>query len=183
MRVLILLGNILIDKFDLLNLFKYDYIIMNYRFKIEEKISETLADFKILLPRYVELKNNERMSHLFFSRNRNPLWDLSGNKMLKTGLKSSKLITEGGVPVHDHLIQRTRAMRIIFQRLELNPTMTYEDFTKLLLSVGSTVLLTKKEHALVTSYSQKHNVFNYEVYELLGIEINGLSKFLEDKTF
>jgi hypothetical protein len=74
-------------------------------------------------------------------------------------------------------------MRIIFQRLELNPTMTYEDFTKLLLSVGSTVLLTKKEHALVTSYSQKHNVFNYEVYELLGIEINGLSKFLEDKTF
>ena len=45
------------------------------------------------------------------------------------------------------------------------------------------VLLTKKEHALVTSYSKKHDVFNYEVYELLGIEINGLSKFLEDKTF
>jgi hypothetical protein len=154
---------------------------MNYRYTIEEKISETLADFKFLLPRYIELKNNERMMHLFFSRNRNPLWDLSGSKLFKTGLKSTKLIIEGSESVDDHFIQRTKAMKIIFQRLEINPTMTYEDFTKLILGVGSTVSLTKKEHSVVTSYSKKHDVFNYEAYESIGVEINGLSTFLKDK--
>jgi hypothetical protein len=154
---------------------------MSYKFKIEEKISETLEDFKALLPRYLVLKNDRRMLHLFFSRNRNPLWDLSGNKIFKTGLKSSKLILEGGDAVEDHFIQRTKAMRIIFSEMEKNPNMTVDEFTIMIMGINSTVSLTKEEHNMVTSYCKEYNILNYQAYNILGIQVEGLVEFLENK--
>ena len=53
------------------------------KFTITEKINETLKDFKALLPRYREVKSDVKLFQLFMSRNRNPLWDLSGNKIFK----------------------------------------------------------------------------------------------------
>jgi len=154
---------------------------MSYRFTINEKIIETLLDFKALLPRYRDLKDNRRMLHLFFSRNRNPLWDLSSNKMFRTGLRSSKFITEGGEPVEDHFIQRTKAMRLIFKSLDNNPDMNVEEFTNLIIGIGSTVTLTKEEHGIVTGYCKEYNILNYQAYSSLGIEVEGLTEFLEDK--
>jgi len=154
---------------------------MSYRFTINEKIKETLSDFKALLPRYRELKEDRRMLHLFFSRNRNPLWDLSSNKIFRTGLKSSKLTVAGGVPVEDHFIQRTKAMRIIFKSLDNNSDMGVEEFTKLIIGIGSTVTITKEEHNLVTGYCKEFGILNHQAYKSLGIKVNGLTEFLEDK--
>lgn len=154
---------------------------MAYRFTIQEKILETLKDFKALLPRYQELKSDKRLMHLFFSRNRNPLWDLSSNKIFRTGLKSSKFISEGGAPVEDHFIQRTKAMRLIFKKLDDNPDMSLDEFTKLVIGLGSTVSLTKEEHGIVTAYCKQYDVLNYQAYNSLNIEVNGLVEFLEDK--
>lgn len=161
---------------------KFSYTCdMAYKFTIEEKVAETLADFKALLPRYIELKDNKRLLHLFFSRNRNPLWDLSGNKIFKTGLKSRKYITEGGEYTEDHFIQRTKAMRLIFKKLESQPNMSVDEFTNVILGLGSTVILTKSEHALVTSYAKEHDILNYQAYRSLGIHVDGLNEFLEGK--
>ena len=49
---------------------------------------ETLDDFKVLLMRYKEVKNDEIKLKSFFVRNRNPLWDLTGCKFYKTGVLS-----------------------------------------------------------------------------------------------
>jgi hypothetical protein len=54
------------------------------------KIEETMNDFKCLLNRYLELKDNEEKLKLFFTRNRNPIWDITNTKFFKTGLKSEK---------------------------------------------------------------------------------------------
>ena len=161
--------------------YPYLRIVMSYRFTITEKIIETLLDFKALLPRYRELKDDRRMLHLFFSRNRNPLWDLSSNKMFRTGLRSSKFILEGGEPVEDHFIQRTKAMRLIFKSLDNNPDMSVDEFTKLIVGIGSTVSLTKEEHSLVTGYCKEFDVLNYQAYRTLNIEVEGLNEFLEEK--
>ena len=42
-----------------------------------EKIEETLEDFKCLLKRYRELKDNPVKLNYFFNRNRNPIWDIT----------------------------------------------------------------------------------------------------------
>jgi hypothetical protein len=47
---------------------------------------ETLEDFKVLVTRYNQVKNDETKLRAFFVRNRNPLWDLTGCKFYKTGL-------------------------------------------------------------------------------------------------
>ena len=42
------------------------------------KIGETLKDFKCLLPRFDEVKNDRVLLREFCMRNRNPIWDLKG---------------------------------------------------------------------------------------------------------
>jgi hypothetical protein len=151
---------------------------MGKKYTIEEKISETLKDFKALIPRYNEVKENPRLFQLFMSRNRNPLWDLSGNKMFKTGLKSDEVLKVLSGGVEDHFIQRTKGMKIIFHKLNENPNMSVEEFTQLIISYSSTITLTKEEHNKVTSYAKVNDMLNYQVYNVLGIEVEGLSDFL-----
>lgn len=154
---------------------------MGTKFTIEEKISETLKDFKALVGRYTEVKNNDNLLKLFLSRNRNPLFDISNNKMFKTGLKSKNLILSKEKPVEDHFIQRTKAMRLIFNRLERNPNMGLEEFTELLTAIASTASITREEHIKVTTYAKEHNILNYQAYKTLNIEIEGLEKFISEK--
>lgn len=154
---------------------------MTVKFKIEEKISETLKDYKCLIPRYTEVKNEPKLLNLFLSRNRNPIWDLSNNKIFITGLKSELLIESGGLSVEDHFIQRTKANRLIFNKLESNPNMELNDFITLLKALISTVSITKEEHSIVTAYAKKHDMLNYQAYKPLNIVVKGLDDFLSSK--
>lgn len=152
------------------------------KFTITEKIDETLKDFKALLPRYREVKGNAKLFQLFMSRNRNPLWDLSGNKIFKTGLKSRTFLesnTKGGV--EDHFIQRTKSMKIVFHKLDENPDMSVEEFTNLIIAYSSTVTLTKDEHNTVTTFAKNNDMLNYQAYNVLGIEVVGLSEFMIER--
>jgi hypothetical protein len=72
-------------------------------------------------------------------------------------------------------------MRLIFKKLESQPNMSVDEFMNIILGLGSTVVLTKSEHALVTSYAKEHDILNYQAYRSLGIHVDGLNEFLEEK--
>lgn len=143
------------------------------------KISETLKDFKCLIPRFNEVKGDKVLLKNFCSRNRNPIWDLTDIKYFKTGLKSEGLIQSGGKGVDDHYIQRSLCMEIIFMKLSENPDMDVNGFIELLRMYSSTILLTDKEHKDVTSYTKNTEIMNYVAYEKVGIKVNGLMEIIE----
>jgi hypothetical protein len=149
---------------------------MKENFKI--KCEETLKDFKCLLPRYREVRNDVNLYKMFMTRNRNPLWDLSNSTELRTGLKSKKVIESKTKGVDDHFIQRSKAMKNIFFELDNNPDMTNEEFIRILKKYSSTVELTKEEHGKVTGLSRTRDVLNYQLYTELGIEVDGLQNLL-----
>lgn len=142
------------------------------------KIEETLKDFKCLLPRFDEVKNDRILLKEFCSRNRNPIWDLTNIKFFKTGLKSEKLIQSDEKGKDDHYIQRSLCMEIIFRKLSEKPDMGVEDFIELLRVYSSTVLLTKDEHKAVTIKTRNTDMMNYMVYHNVGIEVKGLMDFI-----
>ena len=148
--------------------------------QLRTNIEETLEDFRCLIPRYSQVKNNSELLRKFCSRNRNPLFDVTNNNQFKTGLGTVKALkTEK--PVEDHFIQRTKAIRIIFQKLEDNPDMELKEFTSLLKKYCSTVSLTKDEHTMVTKISRQENdMFNWEIYEKCGIVVEGMDDLIWD---
>ena len=143
------------------------------------KIGETLKDFKCLIPRFNEVKNDKVLLKEFCSRNRNPIWDLTNINYFKTGLKSEGLILNGGKGVDDHYIQRSLCMEIIFSELDGNPDMSVNDFIDILRIYSSTVLLSEKEHRDITVYTKNKGVMNYMVYDEIGIKIKGLSEIID----
>ena len=145
-----------------------------------DKISETLEDFKALLPRYRKIKNDEVKSRSFFVRNRNPVWDISQAVYFKT-----KLVSEEGkkIPVaelvDDHYIQRSFAMKFIFSELDRNENMSQEEFIFCLKKYCSTVKLTKEEHQKVSIFARNNSSYlNYEIYLKFDIEVKGLSELI-----
>ena len=142
------------------------------------KIGETLKDFKCLVPRFDEIKNNKVLLKEFCSRNRNPIFDLTNINYFKTGLKSEKLIQSGMKGKDDHYIQRSVCMEIIFRKLSKNPDMSIEGFINLLKTYSSTVQLTEEEHKRITLYTRNSEVMNYMVYEDVGIKVNGLMEII-----
>jgi hypothetical protein len=143
------------------------------------KIGETLKDFKCLIPRFNEVKNDKVLLRDFCSRNRNPIWDLTNINYFKTGLKSEGLIQSGGKGVDDHYIQRSLCMEIIFNNLNENPDMDVEGFIDILRIYSSTVLLSEKEHRDITVYTKNKGVMNYMVYDEIGIRVEGLSDIID----
>jgi hypothetical protein len=138
------------------------------------KIEETLKDFKCLIPRFNEVKNDRILLREFCSRNRNPIWDLTNINYFKTGLKSERLIEIGGKGKDEHYIQRSLCMEIIFRKLSENPDMSVEGFIDLLRMYSSTVELTEQEHKKITIYTRNTEIMNYMVYDKVGIKVNGL---------
>jgi hypothetical protein len=138
------------------------------------RIEETLKDFKCLIPRFNEVKNDRILLKEFCSRNRNPIWDLTNIKYFKTGLKSEGLIQSGGKGKDEHYIQRSLCMEIIFRKISENPDMSVEGFIDLLRMYSSTVQLTEKEHKDITIYTRNTEIMNYMVYDKVGIKVNGL---------
>lgn len=142
-----------------------------------ENLSETLEDFRALLPRYVKLKGNSVLLKKFCSRNRNPVWDLTKNSYFKTGLCSEMALTSKNV-VDDHYIQRSRAIKFIFEELEKKPDMTISEFISVIKRYCSTVRITKEEHQLVTQFTKRSKNLNFESYLACGIKIEGLSEHM-----
>ena len=141
---------------------------------------ETLEDFKILLKRYLQVKNDENKLKSFFVRNRNPLWDLTGCKFYKTGLLSEGAKkSEKKNLVDDHYIQRSKGLKFVFTELEKNPNMELDMFISIVKKYSSTVKLSKEEHAKVTSFAKKNPTYlNYETYLACGIKVEGLSDII-----
>jgi hypothetical protein len=55
--------------------------------------------------------------------------------------------------------------------------MSTEDFINILKKYSSTVKLTKEEHKKVTTLSRYRNEYNYQLYDELGIEVDGIEDF------
>ena len=144
------------------------------------QIEETLKDFKCLLTRYNEVRDNEILSERFCSRNRTQLWDLTSVNFFRSGLMSQKLIDFGGATVDDHYIQRIISTKIIFELLRENPNISVDDFIILVKRYVSTVLLAKDEHMKITTYVKKTDKMNYMVYEEVGIIIPGLKEYVKE---
>lgn len=144
------------------------------------KAQETLEDFKVLLTRYNQVKDNETKLRAFFVRNRNPLWDLTGCKFYMTGLLSEKAKKlDKKDLVDDHYIQRSKGLKFVFEELEKDPNMSLEKFISIVKKYSSTVKLSKEEHAKVTSFANKNPIYlNYETYLTCGIKVDGLSDII-----
>jgi len=142
------------------------------------KIGETLKDFKCLIPRFNEVKDDKELLREFCSRNRNPIWDLTNIKYFKTGLKSEGLIKSGEIGKDDHYIQRSLCMEIIFKELNDNPDMNVDEFIELLRKYSSTVQLTEEEHKKITLYTRNTDIMNYMAYGDVGITVKGLKEII-----
>jgi hypothetical protein len=142
-----------------------------------KKIDMTLKIFKSQIDLYESIKNDPTDLDNFFSLNRNPLFDLTNISYFRTGLESES-VTNGGKPVHDHFIQRKRAMKILFEKLSEDRGMTLDEFIVFLVDYGSTVAITKEEHQVVTMRAKNTTDLNYELYEQCGIIIEGLDKMI-----
>jgi len=141
---------------------------------------ETFEDFKVLLIRYKQVKDDEIKLKSFFVRNRNPLWDLTNAKFYKTGLLSeeAKKVDKKDL-VNDHYIQRSKGLKFVFSELEKNPNMDLESFINLVRKYTSTVKLSKEEHSKVTAFAKKNPTYlNYETYVACGIKVEGLSDII-----
>jgi hypothetical protein len=138
------------------------------------KIEETLKDFLCLIPRYLEVKGNPKLYDMFLSRNRNPLFDMTGTKFWETGLLSEGAKNTNGKKVKDHYIPRKLAMGFIMDELVNNPHMSVDDFIILCKKYASTVTLTEEEHNLVTLRAKNTGRPNYEFYSSCGIFIEGI---------
>jgi hypothetical protein len=138
------------------------------------KVVETLKDFICLIPRYLEVKGNAKLYNMFLSRNRNPLFDMTGTKFWETGLLSEGAKNTKGKKVKDHYIPRKIAMGFIMDELVNNPKMSVDDFIILCKKYASTVTLTEEEHNLVTLKAKNTGRPNYEFYSSCGIFIEGI---------
>jgi hypothetical protein len=151
---------------------------MNLSDKQLIKIEETLKDFVCLIPRYIESKGNDKLYNMFLSRNRNPLFDMTGTKFWETGLSSNGAKLSSGKKVKDHYIPRKLAMGYIMDELVNNPKMSVDDFIVLCKKYASTVNLTKEEHNLVTLMAKNTGRPSYEFYSSCGIIVEGLENIL-----
>lgn len=143
-------------------------------------IEETLKDFKCLIPRYIEVRDNELLFKLFCSRNRNPLWDITQISYFKTGLMSESAKTSTEKLCDDHFIQRKLSMKLIMDSLVNSPNMNIDEFINLIKKYSSTVKITREEHSQVSQRTKNNDLYNFKVYEELGIIINGLNDYVWD---
>ena len=141
-------------------------------------IEETLKDFKCLLVRYEEVKEDELLLKEFCSRNRNPIFDITNIKYFQTGLKSKGLIENGGEFTNEHFIPRVKSVEIIFGELYENPDMDVDTFISLIKKYSSTILLRKDEHKRITILAKGKDIMNYLMYEEAGIEVPGLEEYI-----
>jgi hypothetical protein len=150
-----------------------------------KQIEQSLEIYKKLIPIWKRLRNNGNKEEIkrFLSLNRNPLFDITGVSYFKTGLMSNEckrnLKDCDCKKTHDHLIQRTKALEYVFNEISSNSDMTPRQYVRVIRRYCSTVLLTREEHNLVTSFTKNNPSYaNASIYSKLGIKINGLDKWV-----
>ena len=145
------------------------------------KISITLEIFRSQIGLYNNLKDDVQSLDEFMSLNRNPFFDLTTNKFFKTGLVSNevkRLNLKGKEVVHDHFIQRKKAMVFLFEQLNETPDMSVLVFIDFMKKYSSTVGITKDEHMRVTTLAKNKDEFNFSLYNECNIIIDGIDKFV-----
>ena len=150
---------------------------MNISKKKLSLINETLKDFKCLIPRYLEVKNDQKLLDSFCSRNRNPLWDITNVSYFKTGLLSEEAKKTPDNTTDDHFIQRKLSMKLIMESLVNNPNMNLDEFVEIIRKYSSTVKITKDEHTLVSQKTKNKELYNFKVYDELGIVIENIGEY------
>jgi hypothetical protein len=157
------------------------YFMKTLTKKQQFKIEETLKDFKCLAPRFNQIKDNPRLVRSFCSRNRNPLWDITNIKFFSTGLKSKGVLenTTDEKVTKDHFIQRSLSMKLIFSEITKNPKMSTKKFTNLITKYGSTIEVLKSEHKKIGVTTRGTQLYNFRVYDEVGIEVDGLDEHLK----
>jgi len=144
------------------------------------RINETLKDFVCLLPRYNEVRNDSELFNVFLSRNRNPIFDLTGGKFWRTGLISEGAKVYNGKIVKEHYIPRKIAMGYIMNEISKNPNMSINEFVSVLKKYSSTIFLTDYEHRTITTISKNTGKCGYVFYSQCGIVVEGLDKLVEN---
>jgi hypothetical protein len=149
------------------------------------QVAQSLEIYKRLVPMWKKIKNSGNLQDKkrFLSLNRNPLFDMTGVKYFKTGLISSEckksLKDCNCKQTNDHLIQRSKSLEYVFNEVASNPDMTPRQYVRVIRRYCSTVLLTREEHALVTTFTKNNKSYtNASVYSKLGIKIPGLDKWV-----
>ncbi len=145
------------------------------------KIQEAFRDYRCLLPRYLEVKNDPKLLRKFFTRNRNPLWDITSAKFFDTGLMSNEAKCGDEKLTNDHYIQRSLAVKMIFDEIANDYNMSLDKFTDMIKRYCSTLKITRKEYRrLINLAKQSPGVYNYNLYTKAGIKIPGLKKYIKN---
>jgi len=139
------------------------------------KISMTLRMFKLLLPLYIEVKNDKDKFNYFCGSLRSQIYDIS---FFKTGLISDGAKNKSVKKVAEHLYNRTLSCWIIFEKLGVNPDMDEDEFTELLVKYCSTIVITKEEHDRMTSKTKGMYKKTINDYTDFGIIVNGLEEYI-----
>lgn len=144
-----------------------------------QKIIMSFQMLKQMIPYYILFKDNVEYDNMFRSLSRNPLFDITGNKYFSTGLISSKASKcDKCETSKDHILQRTKALKIIFDLLVKNPDMNVLEYIQFLKRYCSTVILTRDEHNLVNVVSKKYPQWsNRKIYNKLKIKIPGIGAY------
>ena len=70
-------------------------------------------------------------------------------------------------------------MRLIFAEITKYPKMSTNKFIKLISKYGSTIEVLKSEHKRIGLTTRNTQLYNFRVYNDLGIEIDGLDNHLK----
>jgi hypothetical protein len=79
----------------------------------------------------------------------------------------------------DHFIQRSLSMKLIFSEITKNPKMSTNKFIKLVSKYGATVEVLKSEHKRISTTTRGTQLYNFRVYDELGVKVDGLDQHLK----
>jgi hypothetical protein len=141
------------------------------------KMNELYELYKVTLLRYLVIKDDEDKLNNFCSIFRSPIFDLS---FLKTRLisEAAKLVPYN-MRAKDHYYNRTLSSKFIFRDMDLNRDMTFEEFVVMIKKYGSTIIITKEEHARFKKDAQGMYLKTYRDYEDRGVDVPGLREYSE----
>jgi hypothetical protein len=141
------------------------------------KMRKLFKYFKSLVSDYLDDRNNEKDLSFFCNTFRSPIFDL---QFLKTGLisEAAKLVPYN-MRAKDHYYNRKLSIHLIFEQVVNNIDMTFEEFVVILKRYGSTIIITKEEHARFKKDVQGMYLKTYRDYEDRGVDVPGLREYSE----
>jgi hypothetical protein len=139
--------------------------------KNDAKIEMAFKILRTQLPLYRKVKDNADELELFAKMNRNPLFDTTQNlNMYKTRwVSQAAMVSEPSECVYDHFVQRSKAVKKIYEAMDRNPNMKVGGFRTLLKKYCQQVRITKEEHNRLTVETRGSEDYNFTLYDKCGI--------------